>query len=448
MAQPVIALVGQPNVGKSTLFNRLSKSKNALVCDFWGLTRDRQYAQINLDDQHLCQLIDTAGLTGKQGVVNANINAQIEQAITEADLIFFLVSAREEINQLDKNIAQQLRKTEKNIILLGNKSESLKTIPYQFYELGLGEPLAISAEHGLGIEALCQKSIALIDDLDDQDEPEVQNAGTLVSIVGRPNVGKSTLINRLINKNRLLVLDMPGTTRDSIYIPFSHHHKNYTLIDTAGIRRKRSVKEKVEIFSIVKTIQAIEKSHVVLLMFDAQAGITNQDASLLGLVTQKNKPLILVINKWDSVDHYQKQEIKRLLKVKLTFVDCSIVHYISALDGRGVHSLYSSIDKAARAISQTFATSYLNKLLTQASQKHPPSLFRGRRIRLKFINQTKTNPLTFSIYGSQVNVVPTNYERYLTNFFKKSLNLGNIPIVLEFKNSTNPYGYKKSTAKK
>lgn len=450
MDLPIIALVGKPNVGKSTLFNRLSHTRDALVSDFSGLTRDRKYATIHLDDQTPCQLVDTGGLTGQKNLVDEGINSQVNQALNEASLILFLVSARDEISLLDQNIAQRLRRLKKPIILVCNKSESNKNTNYQFYELGLGDPLSVSAEHGLGIDDLLLQSLEKIQNNSAVIKPNNEQnfegeQGTMVAILGRPNVGKSTLTNRLLGEDRVLTLDLPGTTRDSIYIPFERDNKPYTFVDTAGIRRKRSVKEKIETFSIVKAIEAIEKSHVVLLILDAHTGITDQDASLLGLIMERDTALVLVVNKWDGIDHYQRQEIQRLLEVKLAFVSYSNIHYISALHGSGVGLLYESIDKACDHATRQFPTSYLNNILTKASKGHQPPLVQGRRIRLKFMNQTSNNPLTFVIHGNQVELIADGYKRYLTNFFRSELKIDNTPIVFNFKNSQNPYKDKKNS---
>lgn len=442
---PIIALVGRPNVGKSTLFNILSGTRDALVSDYSGLTRDRKYATISLGD-NLCQITDTGGITGEKNLVDTGINNQVEQALEQASLIYFLVSAREDVNTLDQTIATRLRKLKKTVFLVCNKSESSKNLNYQFYELGLGDPISISAEHRLGIDKLLELSQEAIAKLPapETDDIEPDDAGTTVAILGRPNVGKSTLINRLLGEERVMAIDLPGTTRDSIYIPFEKDSKRYTFVDTAGIRRKRSVDEKIETFSIIKALEAIDKSNVVLMILDAHEGITEQDATLLGRIMEKRTALVLVVNKWDGIEQYQRQEIQRMLEVKLTFVNYSHIHYISALHGSGVGLLYESIDRCAEFVSRSYSTSYLNDILTDASRKHQPPLIQGRRIRLKFINQISHNPLTFVIHGNQVDSVPDSYLRFLINFFQTKLGIDNTPIVLKFKNSENPYKDKKN----
>ena len=316
MSYPIISLVGRPNVGKSTLFNRLSKSRQALVSDFEGLTRDRQYVNIELDDDIHCTIVDTGGMTHEESVIDSGIHAQVLNALNESDVIYFIVSNKDGVTSLDLDIASQLRKLRKNIILVCNKAEGLnKSSAAEFYELGLGEPCLISAEHNQGIPDLIEKTIPLLPAATEDIIPEVK--GIAVAVLGRPNVGKSTLINRILGEERVMAVDLPGTTRDSIFIPFEREGQQYTLIDTAGIRRKRSVSHKVEIFSIIKAKDAIEDSHVVVLVLDAHEGVTEQDATLLGMIADKGRALLIVINKWDGLDDYQKSEVKRKLDIKL-----------------------------------------------------------------------------------------------------------------------------------
>jgi len=314
MGLPVISLVGRPNVGKSTLFNRLSKSRQALVSDFEGLTRDRQYAEVLLDDESetFVTIIDTGGLTGDDNVVDSGIQGQVLSALEESDIIYFIVSARDGVIGLDQEIGTQLRRLKKDIVLVCNKAEGLNPgLAAEFYELGLGEPILIAAEHGQGIEELIDHTLPLLPQITDDDEIDDDVEGIAVAVLGRPNVGKSTLINRILGEERVLAIDLPGTTRDSIYIPFEREGQKYTLIDTAGIRRKRSTHEKIEKFSIIKAIDALEKSHVVILVLDASEGVTEQDATLLGMIADKGRALMIAINKWDGLDEYQKTERNR-----------------------------------------------------------------------------------------------------------------------------------------
>jgi len=443
VSYPVISLVGRPNVGKSTLFNRLSKSRQALVSDFEGLTRDRQYATVQLDDDIKCSIIDTGGLTNEDSLIDTGIHEQVLNALNESDVIFFIVSNKDGVTSLDLDISIQLRKLKKNIILVCNKAEGLnQASAAEFFELGLGVPVLISAEHNQGISELIEASIPLLPQSFDDNKTEVK--GIAVAVLGRPNVGKSTLINRILGEERVLAIDIPGTTRDTIFIPFEREGKQYTLIDTAGIRRKRSVEEKVEKFSIIKAIDALEDSHVVILVLDAHEGVTEQDATLLGMIADKGRALLIVINKWDGLDNYQKSEVKRKLDVKLSFVSYASVHYISALHGSGVGKLFSPIKKSFEHAGKRFPTSLLNKVLEKANQAHQPPPVAGRRPRLKFVNQSDVFPPTLIFHGNHVTNIPNSYERFLKNFFIDSLKLSNTPIKLEFKSGDNPFKDKKN----
>jgi len=443
VSYPVISLVGRPNVGKSTLFNRLSNSRQALVSDFEGLTRDRQYATVQLDDETKCSIIDTGGLTNEDSLIDTGIHEQVLSALDESDVIFFIVSNKDGVTSLDLDISSQLRKLRKNIILVCNKAEGLNQVTAaEFFELGLGEPILISAEHNQGISELIEASIPLLPQSFEDNKTEVK--GIAVAVLGRPNVGKSTLINRILGEERVLAIDIPGTTRDTIFIPFEREGMQYTLIDTAGIRRKRSVEEKVEKFSIIKAIDALEDSHVVILVLDAHEGVTEQDATLLGMIADKGRALLIVINKWDGLDNYQKSEVKRKLDVKLSFVSYASVHYISALHGSGVGKLFSPIKKSFEHAGKRFPTSLLNKILEKANQAHQPPPIAGRRPRLKFVNQSDVFPPTLIFHGNHVSNIPNSYERFLKNFFIDSLKLSNTPIKLEFKSGDNPFKDKKN----
>ncbi len=445
MGLPIICLVGRPNVGKSTLFNRLSHSRQALVSDLEGLTRDRQYAEVLLDDdtQTFATIIDTGGLTNKNNLVDSGIQGQVLNALEESNIIYFMVSSRDGVIGLDLEIAARLRKLKKNIILVCNKAEGLNpTLAAEFFELGLGEPMLISAEHGQGIADLIDATLPLLPQAT-VDEIEAVK-GIAVAVLGRPNVGKSTLINRILGQERVLVIDLPGTTRDSIYIPFEREGQKYTLIDTAGIRRKRSTHEKVEIFSIIKAIDALEKAHVVILVLDAQVGVTEQDATLLGMIADKGRALLIVINKWDGLDDYQKQEVKRKLEIKLSFVNYASVHYISALHGSGVGKLFAPINQSYQNAGGQYSTSILNKILEKANQGHQPPPVKGKRLKVKYVNQTDVFPPTFTFHGNHLQNVPNAYERYLKNFFINALKLTNTPIKIEYKSGDNPFKDKKN----
>jgi len=440
---PVISLVGRPNVGKSTLFNRLSKSRQALVSEYEGLTRDRQYAKINLGENKHCTIIDTGGLTNEESLIDTAIHEQVLSALDESDVIFFLVNNRDGLTSLDFEIAAQLRKLKKNIILVCNKAEGLdQSLAAEFFELGLGNPVLISAEHNQGIDELINVTMPL---LPENSEDEVQELkGIAVAILGRPNVGKSTLINRILGEERVLAIDLPGTTRDTIFIPFERDQQKYTLIDTAGIRRKRSVAEKIEKFSIIKAIEAITESHVVILVLDAHEGVTEQDATLLGMIADKGRALLIVINKWDGLDDYQKSEVKRKLDIKLSFVNYASVHYISALHGSGVGKLFSYIQKSFNHAGSRFSTSMLNKILESANDAHQPPPVSGKRLRLKYVHQSDVFPPTFTLHGNHLQSIPKSYERFLKNFFIKALKISNTPIRLEYKSGDNPFKDKKN----
>ncbi len=443
MEFPVIALVGRPNVGKSTLFNRLSKSRQALVSDFEGLTRDRQYAEIALDDDVLCNIVDTGGLTHNDNIIDTGIQGQVLNALEESDVIYFILSAKDGITGLDLEIAARLRKLKKHILLVCNKAEGLNpSLAIEFYELGLGEPVLIAAEHGQGIENLIEQTLSLLPQTTTRIEKEV--SGIAVAILGRPNVGKSTLINRILGEERVLVIDLPGTTRDSIYIPFEREGQTYTLIDTAGIRRKRSTHEKIEKFSIIKAIEAIENSHVVMLVLDAHEGVTEQDAALLGMIADKGRALMICLNKWDGLDVYQKSEVKRKLDIKLSFVNYASVHTISALYGSGVGKLFAPIQQSFNSASKQHPTPLLNKILERANQGHQPPPVKGRRLKIKYVHQSDVFPPTFTFHGNHLENVPNAYERYLKNLFIKALKLTNTPIKIKYKSGNNPFKDKKN----
>ena len=443
MSYPIISLVGRPNVGKSTLFNRLSNSRQALVSDFEGLTRDRQYANIELENGIYCSIVDTGGLTNEDSIIDTGIHSQVINALNESDVIYFIVSNKDGVTSLDLDISAQLRKLKKKIILVCNKAEGLNiTSASEFYELGLGDPTLISAEHNQGIADLIDKTIPLLPKTGEFDKPELE--GIAVAVLGRPNVGKSTLINRILGEERVMAVDLPGTTRDSIFIPFEREGQQYTLIDTAGIRRKRSVSEKVEIFSIIKAKDAINDSHVVILVLDAHEGVTEQDATLLGLIADKGRALLIVINKWDGLDDYQKSEVKRKLDIKLSFVNYATVHFISALHGSGVGKLFSPIKKSYENAGGRFPTSLLNRILEQANNTHQPPPVAGKRMRLKFVNQSDVFPPTLIFHGNHVQNVPNSYERFLKNFFITALKLTNTPIKIQYKSGENPFKDKKN----
>ncbi len=446
--KPVIALVGRPNVGKSTLFNRLTKTRDALVADMPGVTRDRQYGD-GLIGERPYIVIDTGGLSGEDEGVDTLMQSQAHQAMQEADIVLFLVDGRGGLSGHDQTIAQQLRQLDKEIIVLVNKAEGMNedVVESDFYSLGLGQPYAVSSSHGDGIAPLMEELLTRIPADNDEIEEETNNSyeasykknGIKLAIVGKPNVGKSTLINRLMGEERVVAFDMPGTTRDSIFIPFERDGKRYTFIDTAGVRRRSRVKETIEKFSIIKALQAIESANVVLLMLDAHEGLTDQDLHLLSYVLDTGRALIIAINKWDGMTKDAREFVKEQLERRLPFLDYAKYHYISALHGSGVGLLYESVDKAYESAMKRHQPATLSQLLEDAVQMHQPPLARGRRIKLRYAHQGGQNPPIIVIHGSQTDHIPESYKRYLVNSFRKWLRLEGTPIRLEFKNSSNPY---------
>jgi GTP-binding protein len=445
----VMALVGRPNVGKSTLFNVLTRSRDALVADYPGLTRDRKYGRFNVASTDFI-VIDTGGLSGESETLDSHMEKQTRLAIDESDIVLFMVDARDGLTPADEVIAASLRRAGKQVLLVVNKTDGLdnRTVSSEFYSLGLGEPVSIAASQNRGIQPMLSKvlkTLNLSGDSDAEEETEdVQDEpkddSIKVAIIGRPNVGKSTLVNRFLGEERVVVYDMPGTTRDSVFIPFERDGKKYTFIDTAGIRRKRSVTEAIEKFSIIKSMQAIERSNVVLVMIDARTEIADQDLHLIGYALEAGRGLVLVINKWDGMDDYQKQLIHKGLDKQLSFVRFAETFFISALHGSGVGDLYAAIDRAYASAMQKFSTSELTLLLEKAVQSHQPPMIGGRRIKLRYAHQGGMNPPRIIIHGNQVNKVPAVYKRFLTNFFRKELNSVGTPIIIEFKGKeSNPY---------
>ncbi len=441
MILPVIALVGRPNVGKSTLFNYLTRTRDALVADYPGLTRDRQYGRIRRGELNAI-LVDTGGLTdSKEGVAGFS-KLQVHRALAEADIIVFMVDAREGINTADFAISDQLRKMSKSIILVTNKNDGLDATlaSSDFYSLALGDPVKIAASHGQGIPELLQTIQAVLPNtVSELENVEQEPKGIAIAVVGRPNVGKSTLVNRILGEERVVVFDQPGTTRDSIYIEFERRGKPFTLIDTAGMRRRAKISEAIEKFSVIKAMKAIDKANVVIYLADASEGVTDQDASLMGMVMEAGRALIIGLNKWDGISPDQKQTIQRQIDLKLPFVKFAEKHPISALHGSGVGKLFDKIDKLYRASMIDLSTSVLSDILHDALQSHQPPLVRGRRIKLKYAHQGGHNPPRVVIHGNQTNALPDSYKRFLQNYFRQRLKLEGTPIHLEFRTSDNPF---------
>lgn len=434
----VIALVGRPNVGKSTLFNYLTRSRDALVADYPGLTRDRKYGRVKRgESQYL--LVDTGGITDNNDGINAFSDKQVQIALTEADIVLFLVDAREGINATDEAIAGQLRKLGKTVILVVNKIDGLNsnTVGMEFYALALGEPVNIAASHGRGVNELLSRIDLMLPS--SEPVPEQQNPGIAIAVVGRPNVGKSTLVNRLLGEERVVVFDQPGTTRDSVFIPFERDGKAFTLIDTAGMRRRAKVTEVVEKFSIIKAMQAIDSANVVIYLIDARDGITDQDARLLGMVLEAGRALVIGLNKWDGLDHDQKDLVKKQVATKLPFLDFAEKHNISALHGSGVGKLFDVIHIIYEAAMMDMSTPKLTSVLQEALMAHQPPLVQGRRIKLKYAHQGGHNPPVVVIHGNQTDKLPGAYKRFLMNFFRERLKLTGTPVRIQFKSSENPF---------
>lgn len=435
---PVIAIVGRPNVGKSTLFNRLTKTRDALVADMPGLTRDRQYGQGKVGNKPYI-IVDTGGLGDEETPVDALMAEQAQQAIQEADYILFMVDGRAGLTAADQTIARSLRKLSKPLSLVINKSEGLSLmVAADFYSLGLGEPQLIAAAHGENIDDLMRHVLNELPDAETNDDL-VADEGIKIAIVGRPNVGKSTLVNRMLGEERVVVYDAPGTTRDSIAIPFERFGKHYTLIDTAGVRRKRSVDEMIEKFSVIKTLQAIESANVVVLIINAQEGITEQDLHLLGYVIDAGRALVIAVNKWDGLTQEQRDTVRTGLDRRLVFVNFAKIKFISALHGTGVGELYPLIEDAYLAATKNLSTSELTRLLEQAVATHQPPLVHGRRVKLRYAHPGGHNPPVIVIHGKQTSALPNAYKRFLESFYRKALKMSGTPIRIEFRDSANPY---------
>lgn len=436
--KPVIALVGRPNVGKSTLFNCLTRTRDALVADFPGLTRDRKYGDGSMGDRSYI-VIDTGGISGQQDDLDGLMAQQARQAIDESDVVLWLVDAREGLTTSDHSIIDFLRRCGKPFHLVINKTDGLSESDAMadFYSLGLPEPLLIAASHGRGVNRMIHQVLAafpLEEEVDDESA-----LGIRIALVGRPNVGKSTLTNRLAGEERVVAYDQPGTTRDSIFVPIMRDDKPYTLIDTAGIRRRGKIKETVEKFSIVKALQAIGEANVVILLIDAQEAVTEQDLSLLGEVLDQGRALVVAINKWDGLSPEQREKIKTELDRRLNFLGFAEIHFISALHGTGVGLLFEAIDRAYESAMRNMSTPQLTKILDEAVTMHQPPLVRGRRIKLKYAHQGGKNPPLIVIHGNQLPRLPYDYQRYLAHYFQKRLKLHGTPIKIELKGGDNPY---------
>ena len=491
MTTPVVALVGRPNVGKSTLFNRLTRTRDALVADFPGLTRDRKYGQAHLAG-HDFIVIDTGGIDGTEEGVEEKMAEQSLLAIEEADIVLFLVDARAGLTSADIGIANYLRQRQnKTTVVVANKVDGIDADSHcaEFYQLGLGEIAQIAASQGRGISSLMEQVLTplaekMAEDAEKTEESSVEttdassettefdewdedfdfsneedtalldeelaqeqtpdNQNIKIAIVGRPNVGKSTLTNRILGEDRVVVYDMPGTTRDSIYIPMERDGQNYTLIDTAGVRKRGKVHLAVEKFSVIKTLQAIQDANVVLLVIDARENISDQDLSLLGFILNAGRSLVIVVNKWDGLDTDVKDRVKSELDRRLDFIDFARVHFISALHGSGVGNLFDSVKEAYECATQKMTTSLLTRILQIAVDEHQPPMISGRRVKLKYAHPGGYNPPIIVIHGNQVDKLPDSYKRYLSNHFRRSLKIIGSPIRLQFQEGNNPFAGKRN----
>jgi GTP-binding protein len=437
--KPTMVIVGRPNVGKSTLFNRLTRSRDALVADMPGLTRDRHYGEGRVGDRPF-YVVDTGGFepVAKDGILH-EMAKQTLQAIAEADVILFMVDVRQGVAGQDRNIADMLRKTGRPVLLTVNKAEgmNLGVVTAEFHELALGEPYAISAAHGEGVNDLVDLALAGFEP-ESESEPQLPDHPR-IAIIGRPNVGKSTLINSLLGENRVIAFDQPGTTRDSIDVPFERGGRSYTLVDTAGLRRRGQVFESVEKFSVIKTLQAVDQSNVVVLVLDAQAEISDQDSHIAGYVVEKGRALVVAVNKWDGLDDYRRDCVKRDLARKLAFLGFARFHFISALEGSGLSGLLPSIDEAYRAAMMKLPTPRLTRILIEAVERQQPPRKGLTRPKLRYAHQGGMNPPLIIIHGNALDAVPEGYRRYLEGRFRDEFSLQGTPLKVQFKTSTNPY---------
>ena len=434
---PVIALVGRPNVGKSTLFNALTRTRAALVASTPGLTRDRQYGFGRVGGAAYI-VIDTGGLSGNTDGLDGLMARQTLRALDEANAVILLVDARGGRTPGDERAAALLRERGHRVWLVVNKAEGLDPdiAAAEFHALGLGEPRAISAAHGDGVTALMEAVLAEWPAAEPATTPE---QGICVAVIGRPNTGKSTLVNRLLGEERMVVYDEPGTTRDSVFVPFERDGSRYTLIDTAGVRRRARIEEAIEKWSVVKTLQAIDAANVVIGVLDAREGINEQDASLLGLCLERGRALVVAVNKWDGLAPYQRDEARRLLDLKLPFIGFARLHFISALHGSGVGDLMESVDHAYAAAMRELPTPELTRALAEAVNAHAPAAIHGRRPRLRYAHQGGRNPPIIVIHGTQTDRVSEAYRRYLANFFRDRFDLQGTPVRVELRSGENPY---------
>jgi GTP-binding protein len=434
---PVVAIVGRPNVGKSTLFNALTRTRDAIVADIPGVTRDRQYGYARIGAIP-CVLIDTGGLVDKPSGVEAQMREQTEKAVAESDRIIFLADARAGLTAQDRYVADELRRAGKPVTLAINKAEGLDDdiVAADFQQLGMGLPQAIAAAHGQGCRELID---TVLEGLQAGTPPAEDTSAIRVAIIGRPNVGKSTLVNRLLGEERVIASDQPGTTRDSIMVPFTRDGRDFVLVDTAGVRRRSKVEDAVERASVGRTLQAIAEAHAVVMVLDAHDSIGEQDASVLGQALERGRVLLIAINKWDGIPMDQRDEIRRLLSLKLDFVPFAPHHFISARHGTGVGELARDLVRGYDAAMLAMSTPKLTKVLEKAIEAHQPPIVKGRRIKLRYAHQGGRNPPRIVIHGNQTVAVPDSYRRYLANVYRDAFDLYATPVAIDFRTDANPY---------
>ncbi len=441
--KPVIALVGRPNVGKSTLFNRLTGTRDAIVADIAGLTRDRHYGH-GRQGKHEYIVIDTGGFepTAESGIYR-EMAKQTRQAVAEADVVIFVVDARAGLSAQDHDIGSYLRRLGKPVVLVANKAEGMKEGAQlvEFYELGLGDVVPVSGAHGQGVRSMLELALQAIPGGSDDDEAQASADESVIrlAVAGRPNVGKSTLINVWLGEERLVAFDMPGTTRDAITVPLEKGGQKYELIDTAGLRRKGKVFEAIEKFSVVKTLQAIESAHVVLLLLDATQGVTDQDAHIAGYILESGRGVVIAINKWDAVDDYQRKQIERQIENRLSFLKFASLHLISAKKRQGLGPLWKSINQARASATRKMSTPVLTRLLQEAVAFQAPPRSGMFRPKMRYAHQGGMNPPVIVIHGNSLEHVPEVYRRFLEGRFRKAFDLVGTPLRIEFKTSANPY---------
>ena len=441
--KPVIAIVGRPNVGKSTLFNRMTKSRDAIVADFAGLTRDRHYGDGRIGDREFI-VVDTGGFepTSDSGIVK-EMAKQTRQAVAEADAVIFVVDIRAGLSAQDHDIARYLRTVGKTVVIAANKAEGMVDSPLlgEFYELGMGEPHPISSAHGQGIRSLTEAALAHFDFVDE--EPEAEEGSPIrLAVAGRPNVGKSTLINTWLGEERLVAFDMPGTTRDAITVPFERNGQKFELIDTAGLRRKGKVFEAIEKFSVVKTLQAIADANVVLLLLDATLGVSEQDAHIAGYILESGRAVVIAVNKWDAVDDYQKQLLQRSIEQRLAFLKFAPVLNISAIKRQGLGPVWKAIADAHASANRKMPTPVLTRLLLEAVEHQAPQRAGMFRPKLRYAHQGGMNPPIVVVHGNSLEHVTEAYKRFLEGRIRDHFKLTGTPLRIEMRSGKNPFDAK------